>query len=689
MGKSPRTTNTAATRARKAMLAVAETVVLSTLMDPKSQERYERAGRSKRGKPRVLETYALSGQGSAAVRLQPGSRLLTIEIRHPSFQVDVASAFDLDHDRLEDPAFIRFEGDDKQIARIGGRWRRELEEFDDNPWDSLDALRNLLLVLDQGPSETDAPSDLDVVRAMADDLARQFTRTGAIPALGTADEARLADEPELIRAIVHGMVEAFSSTEANDPVRPAWHMLFVTQLGYLRNAIERGHDWAPPLIESCQHMLIEAGQQGAIRPHDFVAIISAFGEARVDIPEAMRFALATTVADDAEPDSADDRNAIISGMMDEMAGAVTDPFHVVSAMSDAARVLPSEAGTYLAHEFAHSPHQVLRDAAPLLLLSQAQDTRRAAATALDQVARPDTLSPVSLRRMIAIRNWLPNPDRPALDHAIRTARLKGVECAPWPSTDDLLIHATTIDGSGATSLMFTSATGRTGIVAGLLIKLATGVADAWFDQDVPQRVMRGMVKEMSQATETSLVDRPYVDRLLQHAIARNVEIGVPANAELLRVAELVDGAGWQDRRIDIPSEAAELFAALPDDRRTEAAIQQALRRSASWVRDQAFAETWFLDDPTSRSAVKRVGRLSHEKQLDRLVADLMPAYRADWAERMVLLALRAINAHDTRQRARGPDFVTVAHALASDRTLSEIPLMREIARLTLLAGGSE
>lgn len=689
MGKTPRAPNTAATRARQAMLDVAEAVVLSTLMDPESHERYERAGRSKRGKPRVLETYALSGQGSAAVRLQPGSPLLTIEIRHPSFQVDVASAFDVDNDCLDDPAFIRFEGDDKQIARIGGRWRRELEEFDESPWEMLDTLRSLFIDPAEGASASGAPSDQDVVRAMAADLARQVARTNAPPTLGTANEARLAEEPELVRAIVHGMVEAFSSTDADDPIRPAWHMLFVTQLGFLRHAIERGHDWARLLIESCQHMLIEAGQQGAIRPHDFAAIISAFGEARVDIPEAMRFALATAVADDVEPESADERNAIISDMMDTMAGAVTDPFHVVSDMSDATRVLPSEAGTYLAHEFAHSPHQVLRDAAPLLLLSQTQDTRRAAATALEQVARPDTLSPESLRRMIAIRNWVPNPDRPPLDHAIRTARLKGVECAPWPSTDDLLVHATTIDGSGATSLMFTSATGRTGIVAGLLIKLTTGVADAWFDSDVPQRDLRAMVKEMARATETSLVDRPYVDRLLQHAIARNVEIGVPANAELLRVAELVDGAGWQDRRIDIPSEAAELFAALPDDRRTEAAIQQALRRSAGWVRNQAFAETWFLDDPASRSAVKRVVRLSHEKQLDRLVAELMPAYRTEWAERMVLLALRAINAHDTLQRARGPDFVTVAHALTSDTPLSEIPLMREIARLTLLAGGSD
>jgi len=690
MGKSPRAPDTAAKRARQAMLDVAKAVVLSALMDPANYERYERAERSRRGKPSVLETIALSGGGEAVVRLRPGSPLLTVELRHPSFQVDVASAFDPDNDCLTSPEFTRFDGDEARIARIGRRWSHELDELDEDPWDLLQSLTGLFDDPEEDPDGPAIARDLAVVQAMANDLARQFGRRRKVPALSPADESRLAEEPRLVLAIVRGLIDVFASPEDDGPTRSAWHFLFLTQLTMLRYAVERGHDWAPPLIEDCQHVLIKAGRQGGIPHHEYALIISTFAEARIDIPEDMRLALSSAVSDDddAEPGTADERDAFVAGMMDEMAGALTDPFHVVSAMNDAARVLPSEAGVYLAHEFAHSPHQVLRDSAPLLLLSQAQDTRRAAATALEQVASPTALSPESLRRMIAIRNWIPHADRPALDQAIRTARRKGVECAPWPSTDELQIHATTIDGAGATSLMFTSVGGRTGIVAGLLVKVTVGIADAWFDSDVPQRVLRGMVKEMSQATETSLVDRPYVDRLLQHAIARNVEIGTPANAELLRVAELVDGSGWQDRRIDIPAEAAELFAALPDDRRTDSAVRSALRRSASWIGSQVFAETWFLDDQASRSAVQRVSRLSHEQQLDRLMHDLMPAYRAEWAERMVLLALRAMNAHDARQRARGPEFVVVAHALASDMPLSEIPLMREIARLTLLTATS-
>ena len=46
MGRSPRAPDTAAKRARQAMLDVAEAAVVSTLMDPRNQQRYEQIGRA-------------------------------------------------------------------------------------------------------------------------------------------------------------------------------------------------------------------------------------------------------------------------------------------------------------------------------------------------------------------------------------------------------------------------------------------------------------------------------------------------------------------------------------------------------------------------------------------------------------------------------------------------------------------
>lgn len=682
MAKSPRASNTAATRARKAMLDLAEAVALATLMHPDSQKRYERASKSKRGKPRVLRSFGFSDDGFAAVHVQPGSNLLRIEIHNAGFRVEITSAYDLLDDSLIQPEFTCFEGDEKLISRHGRRWCQELEADSMPAWNPLDQLMGLLGGLEAAAGAEDA-TDAELLERMANNLARQFARGDAPPTLNPLDESRLLNDPNLVVETMLGAIRAISAPDVTRDLRSAWHNLLVTQLTHLTYAVDRGHDWPRELIAACQRHLIAAGRGGEISVGDFAMLVSAFGEARIEINEDMRLALAGAVAEDTTPDTTDQRGAYIANMMDEMAAAIDDPFAVVAAMSEATRVLPSEAGGFLAHEFVHSPHQVLRDAAPLLLLAEDRDTRRSAAAALEQVAHPDTLSPASLRRMIAIRNWLPHADRPALDLAIRKARLKGVECAAWPATDDLAIHATTIDGAGASSLLFTSVTGRMGVLAGLLVKLTTGIADAWFETEVPRRVLRGMLQEMASAAETSVVDRPYADRLLQHAIARNVETGKPANAELLRAAELVGGSDWQDRRIDIPAEAAALFEALPEDRRTKTGIEQAHRRSASWFGRQSITETWYLDDHATRQAIKRVVRLSPAKQIDRLMVELLPAYRAEWAERMVLLALRAVNAHDTRQRARGPDFVIVAHALVSDMPLSDIPMMREITRLTL------
>jgi hypothetical protein len=74
----------------------------------------------------------------------------------------------------------------------------------------------------------------------------------------------------------------------------------------------------------------------------------------------------------------------------------------------------------------------------------------------------------------------------------------------------------------------------------------------------------------------------------------------------------------------------------------------------------------------------------------RVLTEILPAKRAEWTERFLVLAMWSEAAADVKQRAKARDLVQVAHALAGDEKLDAIPAMVVIAaqtvRATLLGG---
>jgi hypothetical protein len=86
------------------------------------------------------------------------------------------------------------------------------------------------------------------------------------------------------------------------------------------------------------------------------------------------------------------------------------------------------------------------------LLNPAAPVRRAVASTL-RAARKGKITPTMLRRMITMRNWLPEDSRSALDAAIATARRKGVSPAQWDGVEVRQVVTTGVDGSGAIGVL--------------------------------------------------------------------------------------------------------------------------------------------------------------------------------------------------------------------------------------------
>ena len=311
--------------------------------------------------------------------------------------------------------------------------------------------------------------------------------------------------------------------------------------------------------------------------------------------------------------------------------------------------------------------------------------RIAAAGALEQTAHPDTLSPDTLRRAIIIRNWIPASDRPPLDAAIRKARLAGVEIGAWPTPNrDLELYATTVDGSGAQSILAASRVAKKGLFAGVLLRHGVGVVDGWADLDLARGKINKMLREAQMAAPTVRVDKGFLDTMVQHAIGRSVERGGVPPSSLLEIAEILGGAEWKDRRIDVKAEADRLFEGLDGADRTPTGSGR-VRSGYGMDGDRRRVQFVVRRRPAGAEDAGEVA--AHRPNWDdRAGDDRDPAHQARGMGRAVpCVGTMDHAAAEAKQRARARDLVLVAHALAGDHPLEEIPVMAMIAANTVRA----
>jgi hypothetical protein len=472
----------------------------------------------------------------------------------------------------------------------------------------------------------------------------------------------------------------------------AYHRLLSLQLEFVRYRQDRGWDWADEMLVAFQQRLIAVGRDNAIPREDWFMMGSALTEARVPVADGVQTALADAGFKPNElNEPPEEMMRMLRGFMDEMARMVSTPFEVISAFEGSGAMLPAMLRSFMATEFALSPQQILRDAVPLLLLDDDRPVRDAAAGAIEQTARPETLSPDALRRAITLRNWIPAADRPALDAAIRKARLAGVEIGAWPAPrPDLEYYASTIDGSGAQTILAVSRSGKKGLFAGLLLRHGTGIVDSWADQDLARGKIAKVLREAQMAAPCTRVDKTLVDLMVQHAIGTSVERDAVPPPALLEIAELIGSTEWKDRRLDIKVEADRLFDALDPKDRTPEGIEAGFARGVEWMSEDEVFATWFEDGPQVQKALAKLPRTNKIEMVAVVMTEILPAKRGEWAERFLMLAKWCQAAAEAKQRARARDLILVAHALTGEEPVGAIPIMSVIAmqtvRATLLGG---
>ena len=508
-------------------------------------------------------------------------------------------------------------------------------------------------------------------RRLAADLAK-----GRMPASTVDLEDYLDRFPDDVFVALDGFVEQVASSGADDAIALGYLYLIQGQLERVRFRSERGYEDATRLIEEFQRAVADLAVTGRIDAQALSMVTSVLHMAGIEASAELQAGV-TQFAENVLP------LAVPPDFTDATADMVTecegDPFQLAGALAEAGHAIPAEARILMAVEQIRSTNAALREAAILYLLDGEPTLRRAVASELQaSQARAASLSPESLRRLIGMRNWCPEKERPAVDAIIRAVRAKGIDCAAWPQGGAGMIHASGIDGSGAQGFLIVSPVGQKVQISSVLLK--SGVRDAWSAPPASKREVQSTLA--LAATETSMrpVSRKYFDRILRHHLQVGLSAGTLPPAGLLQVAETIGHADWQPELLDWRCALAAMLAELPAAMLTPRAVSALLHTSADWADFDEIAQSWFEDDEHVARVVADIGGRQGAQSVDRVLEEILAPRREKWAAYFLGTALWLREApEDSLWRG----FVIIAQALASGRDLADISVMPVIAARTV------
>jgi hypothetical protein len=515
-------------------------------------------------------------------------------------------------------------------------------------------------------------------RSRAERYARKFAAAGdkkRMPAPTPDLEHYLDSLPEDVFIVLEGFVERVVAGNPDDPLATGHLLLLQCQLERIRYRRDRGYEDATRLIERFQHVVADLTVAGRIDGQALSMLASALQQAGIAASAELSAAM-TRCAEHFTPDVTPND---FTPMLEEVAKQCdNDPYLVVSMLAETGHAMPAQARASMATMQAQSTNAVAREAAVLLLLDPEPAVRQTAAAELQAGVRK--LSPDSLRRLIAMRNWRPETERHIVDEIGRAARAKGIDCAPWQNGSAEAILASGLDGSGAQGFLIVSPAGRGKRLSSVLLK--NGVRDAWTAPPESQRQTRAALAYAAFETSMIPVSRDYFDRAVRHHLQLGLALEALPPAGLLQVAEAVGGAHWQPELLDWRKVLAAVLAELPAAMLKPHAVREVLRTSAAWAQFGSIAESWFEDDQEVAQLVGRPRGRQQVKMREYVLQSVLVRRREKWAEHFLWTALWLREAPDEKALP-WRNFVILAQALADGRDLSEVSLMRDIAARTV------
>ena len=399
------------------MIDLAAEILSSFFFDPENEEAYQielRALRETKSARLMLIERTLDlpeGECELVIEALRTPTAFSIKVEHTDFTATIEGLWDFEQEELRKAKVVSRTGAAKAIIARAEEIADGLDEEDIDE-EELQDLMEALEDNSEFPVSVTIPRNrrppprwiVGASETIAKRLARDIDAGPNIE-----DSGWLEQMPQVLPVMTDLLVAEASATgtERNEALIAAYQDLLARQLEFVRYRMDAGWEWAIRMLNEYQHRLIALGEAGTIPQSDWFAMAAALSEARVPISDEVQVALANAgfKPEEVVPDG--DMMETLRAFLDQLADMVSSPSEVIESLKGAASMMPAALRGFLATELALSPHQVLRDSVPLMLLDADSEVRRDAAHALEQSARPATLSPEALRRTITVRSWLP------------------------------------------------------------------------------------------------------------------------------------------------------------------------------------------------------------------------------------------------------------------------------------------
>lgn len=517
--------------------------------------------------------------------------------------------------------------------------------------------------------------DRKALTRIARTVAAEMKKNHVSSALPRALEP-LEEYPEHVLDLVDLLTKEGVKKRPNDELIQGYAFILAHSLDLLRCAIERGDATIIRLVERVRAFLLEAASQGQIPPAVLLLVLHQFASAKLDAGDALRELMHQLMEQDGGAQAAvahGDARDHFARMAEDMEN---DPFAIHAHLDDSMETLPEEMRVGLVMATFSEDIPAFREASLGFLLSKTEDARTQIVACLTQVASHGLVSATMLRRMIAIRNWLPKAQRASLDVAIKTARAKGTSCAPTTKADIVDVLASGVDGSGAVTVLAIARDGRRHALAGLLLKQGFGIRDAWVRRGLSKAELRQILDHVGQEIEVAPASLDYLATVLRQGLAINLESGNPPPFGALDIVETFGLAEINPVATSVEALVAMYIAEIDPACLSASALTTILRESSHWLDAHTILKTWFEDNVPKLVGSKRA---AYEKRLAVLLTGPLQARRRRWAELCAWMA----QSLKYRGDADWQGFAIVARELLGTRPIDEIGLMRAIAKTTL------
>ena len=499
----------------------------------------------------------------------------------------------------------------------------------------------------------------------------------------------LDERPQAVFDLLILMVNHFEEhKKPNNWLVTAFLGLMGQQLEEIRYAVDRQFEWANALVEDFQNEVVELAFSNRLPPPAIKAIMDVILDAKLKHSPGLLQAHDEMLERSGPEVGIPTRDEFVQTLHDFIEKHENDPFGISDGISDLVRYMPKEGQSFMIGEFLNTDLPGVKDAVALLTLNPEGWIRKEALQWL--LGNAKTITQTALRRLIVIRNWIPEDERKILDQVTKAARKKGVECAQWTPGEKIeKIQSSQIDGVGAQGFMLVTKPGAKYRFSSVLVKQGVGIADAWSTPVITKRKLSETLRQVEESSVLAEVSDRYLEATIRHYIQVGLDAGVPPQIGLLEIAEMMEVTGWLAQRLDFQTLLEEIINETTGGKIRLGLVEDIIQSSAMWGDLPGISDSWFEESQEIVEFFQNNRSLKRDRLIRKVLADICEPNRQTWAEKFTWMAFWYSEQPKRygKKDSMTHHFAFLARELYTGRPMTELPLMEAIARRTIAAIG--